>query len=781
MADNSFKINKSANFNPQASTPANPIDGDFYYDSTMQTFAHYHNGAWANLNSVDTVASALWMTGAQFTPAKVRNTVIKVTGGVAVAHLAGMSASFSAKQITIYNAGSDLIVVEPDDANEPTTNNRIMTPTAGSMNLIPGEVAVFTYDIVANRWLLVSISSQAGAQVIATTSNPGLVTLHQASTVPSDGIVLSDGDLNTATGVVGLDANRAALIDVPLAAVPALVVNSRNDATGVKFNIGSGTTPALQISKASTGVNGISLDSTVTLTQKPGSDVDLFLLNNTIMQLGKRQLKFSDNDGTGVHFKNYLEYTNLADITSRGIRFVNECDGGTGELWVQTADDGLGDAKVDLIFKIPTEINHQYITNKQGELLLNATQVGSTHLGHGSAGTTSFSSNNTKLWEITGSGASPAGALQAVGSSRFIRNITDPSLAQDVATKFYVDRQWDSAGHRNLIINGHFRYWQRTAGGTLNVTGSRTYNADRWQFVRGSGAANSVAYSRQSTGGGTGSQYAARLARTNGDTDTSTLLFWQEIDRELVRSAQSKKLRVSFYARCGVGYVPTVGTNLGVELIAGTSETEVLSSSGGYATGSSSLGSGNVTLTNSFVQYSVEFSTANLSTAAALGLRFSYIPNATAIANDFFEITSVILTTRADLADSSGVHIEWSPCGGSEQADLAACERHYEKSYQVEVAPGSSTTVGTEWSGITTGGGALRPDTLRFRVRKWRTPTTTNIYDNTGTIGSVTDTTTGTSKAGSSFTSSETGFHFQVATASAGDQVGYHYEVDTEL
>jgi len=782
MADNGFKINKSVNFNPQSATPANPVDGDFYYDSTLQTFAHYHNGSWANLNSVDTVATALWMTGAQFTAAKIRNTVLKVTGGVAVAHLAGMAASFSAKQITIYNAGSDLIVVEPDDANEPTVNNRIMTPTAGSMNLIPGEVAVFTYDIVASRWLLVSISSQAGAQVIATIANPGLVTLHQASLLPLDGVVLSDGDLNTATGVVGLDANRAALIDVPLAAVPALVVNSRNDASGVKFNIGTGTNPALQISKNSTGVNGISLDSTVTLTQKPGSDVDLFLLNNTILQLGKRQLKFSDNDGTGLHYSNYIEYTNLADDESRGMRFINECALGTAEFWVQTAQDSGGSAKIDLIFKVPSSVNHQQISDDQGNLLLNATQVNSTVIGHGTAGTTSFYSNSTKLWEITGHGASPSGALQATGVSRFIRNITNPTLAQDVATKFYVDQQWDSAGHRNLIINGHFRYWQRNGtGSALNITGSRTYNADRWQFIRGTGATDSVAYSRQSTGGGTSSRYAARLARTNGDTDTTSLLFWQEIDREVVRSVQSQKMRVSFRARCGVGYAATVGTNLGVELIAGTSETEVLTNSGGYTTGSTSLGSGNVSLTGSFVQYSVEFSTANLSTAASLGLRFTYLPNTTAVANDFFEITSVVLTTRADIADDSGAHVEWTPHGGSEQSELAACERHYEKSYEVDVAVATSTTVGTEWSGITSGGGALRPDTLRFRVRKWRTPTTYNIYSNTGTSGSVTDTTGATDRAGSSFVASETGFHFQVASSSAGNQVGYHYEVDTEL
>lgn len=212
MADNSFKINKSANFNPQPGLPTNPVDGDFYYDANVQSFVYFHNGKFASMDSVGLVTAQDPMTSAQFTPAIVQNSVVKIVSGVSPTHLTGISASFSAKRLTIYNAGTSYITVEHEDASEPTANNRIHTPTAGDMNLIAGEVAVFTYDIVQNRWLLVSISSQAGAQLIATTTSPGLVTLHQASLFPFDGIVLSDGDRNTPTGVVGLDANRAAFI-----------------------------------------------------------------------------------------------------------------------------------------------------------------------------------------------------------------------------------------------------------------------------------------------------------------------------------------------------------------------------------------------------------------------------------------------------------------------------------------------------------------------------------------------------------------------------------------
>ncbi len=235
MADNGFKINKSVNLNPQAGAPTNPINGDFYYDSSIGSFAYYHDGSWANFDSVGSVTSVLWMTGALFTPDIVRNSVIKVTGAAALSHLAGISSSFSAKRISVYNAGAYTIVVEPEDGAEATANNRILTPTGGSMNLVAGEMAVFTYDVVATRWLLVSISSNAGAQVIATTSNPGLVTLHATSLLPMDGVVLSDGDLNAANGVVGLDADKAATI-APTSAVTGLTVNAYEDANAATFN-----------------------------------------------------------------------------------------------------------------------------------------------------------------------------------------------------------------------------------------------------------------------------------------------------------------------------------------------------------------------------------------------------------------------------------------------------------------------------------------------------------------------------------------------------------------
>lgn len=217
MADNGFKVNKSLNLNPQTATPGNPIDGDVYYDSTIGSFAYYHSNNWASLDSIGALTTSANMTSAQFVPSIVQNSVIRLTGSGGNVH--GIASSFSAKRITVYNNSSATVWFKYESATETTANNRIRTPTNADMALVVGEIAQFLYDVVQNRWLLVSISSLASSQLPATTSTNGIVTLHQASPTPMAPVVLTDGDLNTANGVVGLDANKAAIINVAVASL----------------------------------------------------------------------------------------------------------------------------------------------------------------------------------------------------------------------------------------------------------------------------------------------------------------------------------------------------------------------------------------------------------------------------------------------------------------------------------------------------------------------------------------------------------------------------------
>lgn len=51
MADNHFKVNRGLSLAPQTSAPSNPANGDVYYDSVLNKFRKYENGAWTDFGS----------------------------------------------------------------------------------------------------------------------------------------------------------------------------------------------------------------------------------------------------------------------------------------------------------------------------------------------------------------------------------------------------------------------------------------------------------------------------------------------------------------------------------------------------------------------------------------------------------------------------------------------------------------------------------------------------------------------------------------------------------
>lgn len=68
MADNSFRIDKSVSLAPQASAPANPRNGDIYYNTTLG-FQRYEGGAWLPFGSTGvTFDVVLGETVAAFVP-----------------------------------------------------------------------------------------------------------------------------------------------------------------------------------------------------------------------------------------------------------------------------------------------------------------------------------------------------------------------------------------------------------------------------------------------------------------------------------------------------------------------------------------------------------------------------------------------------------------------------------------------------------------------------------------------------------------------------------------
>jgi hypothetical protein len=303
-------------------------------------------------------------------------------------------------------------------------------------------------------------------------------------------------------------------------------------------------------------------------------------------------------------------------------------------------------------------------------------------------------------------------------------NNQSPAYALDVngtieGTQFLQGTDYLSPyqGFRNKVINGNMGVWQR---GTSVAIGTLGYTADRWYHQSYNGAT----ISRQPTSDTSvlpSVQYCARVQRNSGVTSTNFMYFTQSMETQESIKVSGKTITLSFYARKGANFSATSNA-FKAELFygTGTDQNMIL----GY-TGQAQLFTNTFTLTSSWVRYSV---TATIPvTSTEITPLFGYTPTGTAGANDYFEITGVQLEEG-----SVATPFEQRPIG----TELALCQRYYEKSYNYDVAPGTSTIVGNYAADSTSHGDNTSVNTITFKVTKRVTPTTVTFWSTGGTLGS---------------------------------------------
>lgn len=270
---------------------------------------------------------------------------------------------------------------------------------------------------------------------------------------------------------------------------------------------------------------------------------------------------------------------------------------------------------------------------------------------------------------------------------------------------------------QNAIINGGFDIWQRGTSG-FNLGGS--YNADRWLFYTGTATNKSV--TRQPFTAGELSvasfgdanfywRYAETVATVS---DTNVLV--QRI--EDVRTLTNQTVTLSFYARSS-NVASTISPSLSQNFGTGGSSEVIIA-------GSSQI------LTSSFVRYSQTFTLASVS-GKTIG------------ANSYLQASLAIGTNRVQNVDIWGVQLEAGSVANdfrrnanSLQGELAACQRYYEKSYNLTVAPGTNTTDGLATFYGSTDGSSNIVCRVPFAVNKRTVAYTLTVYTAAGTSGFIT-------------------------------------------
>ena len=304
-----------------------------------------------------------------------------------------------------------------------------------------------------------------------------------------------------------------------------------------------------------------------------------------------------------------------------------------------------------------------------------------------------------------------------MNSTGNVSNVPAPTLGHHAANRDYVDEVAASRASTNLLCNSTFDFMQRGAS-SIVVAATPTYVLDRWLSWFASGTSLSP-----TAGSNDGAQYAGLTFTSTGAGQAMYLS--QEIDRAFIQQIRGRPLVVSFWVvRVTAGWP----NSLDVRFRTGTVETERATPT--YATGDQSdlnttalaipLGS----LPPTFAQF------------AYYSFNVPALRSATRAACIQFRATATAAGTNAMCISRVMVHVgtvadEWRYLGGSYNADLNACRKFYEKTYEVDTPPRTSNAPGyySTLSGATASltGTYWKITHPRFRVSKYASPTITLI------------------------------------------------------
>jgi hypothetical protein len=257
-------------------------------------------------------------------------------------------------------------------------------------------------------------------------------------------------------------------------------------------------------------------------------------------------------------------------------------------------------------------------------------------------------------------GYSTTQARVAVGSD-------GDTLVADSAATTGLRWQGNYAAGKNKIINGDFRINQRSF--TTITTGSG-YGFDRWTHATNGGT---ITYSTQNFTAGAAPVAGyeaitfARMDVAGGGSAGNFCILQQKI--EDVRTFAGETVTVSFWAKSDAN-----GDKLGVELF------QNFGSGGSASTGANGQ---SVTLTTSWVRYSVTISNPSVS-GKTIGTSSLLELNLWVSGGSTFNTRSGTVGVQTAVIDIWGVQVEsgsvataFQTATGTLQGELAACQRYY--------------------------------------------------------------------------------------------------------
>jgi len=335
-----------------------------------------------------------------------------------------------------------------------------------------------------------------------------------------------------------------------------------------------------------------------------------------------------------------------------------------------------------------------------------------------------------------------------------------------------------SLSHRNKVINGAFEIWQR---GTL-FTSSNYFTADRFLVIRGgsgigTGSTN-LTVTRDIT---TPSQFPSdpdnftscmKIQRVAGDTSTQTVKLIYVLEAKDCLPFSGKSATLSFFVKRGTDFT---STDLTSYVHTGVSENQGISSLHSNSwTGINTQASPAIPVSFNWQRITQTVSIAN--NVKEIGFSIQYTPQAgSAGADETLYITGV----QFELGETV-TPFEYRAIG----YELDLCQRYFEKSYDLDQAPGTAATTEAIQYAIPGSSNTLYGSSGNFLTRKFKAPqvivfnptgaapSSNKFRDTGGSIYTVTNTQSTETRISTITTS---------VPIANGKILQYHYIADAEI
>lgn len=270
-----------------------------------------------------------------------------------------------------------------------------------------------------------------------------------------------------------------------------------------------------------------------------------------------------------------------------------------------------------------------------------------------------------------------------------------------------------SKATKNYCINGQFDFFQRR-GSPSWVNEGNLYTADRWFRFKQTGGGTGVFTNIQDAGLGNGSR-SLKIGRPSGATDVNQTEIIQALESKDSIELSGKKVTLSFKIRKGANFSGSQ-VNFYIGYGTGSDQGVVSAWTGqGVINGTPILAAD----LSASTYYQVKLTTT-LPTINQLRFDINYVPVGTAGANDWIEITEVMLNL--------GDFVPYVRHKYNYQDEYQSCLRYYCKAEGISVTPGT-TNLGSRPGSFSAFSSAELVGNLKWPVPMRATPTVT-LWDN---------------------------------------------------